>query len=116
MSAMPDIVHIGPYVYRLTASAEEWAQLRVELGPADHDDLWGYTSNTDGVIYIQPGLNPALERTIVLHEVLHAAAFCGGILHDGKRHEEAWVLVVSPPLLDALRRTPGLTDYLTADG
>lgn len=99
---------MGPYTYRVTSDPVEWAGLLQEEG----HDLWGFTHNTRGIIYLQPDVNPSLERTTMLHELMHMAAFCGGTLHDGPREEEAWVLVAAPPLLDALRRTPGLLEWL----
>lgn len=108
---MPSSVVIGPYTYRLTATRADWDGLQAK----HREDLWGYTDQAEGAIYIQPDMAPSLERTIVLHEILHACAFAAGTLFDGKRHEEEWVLRTAPGLLDALRRTTGLTEYLQAD-
>jgi hypothetical protein len=104
----PESVVVGPYVYRLTMDAGEWDELMARL----REEHWGYTDHAAAVIYVQPEIAPSLERTIVLHEILHAVAFAAGTLFDGKRREEEWVLRTAPGLLDTLRRTPGLVEYL----
>jgi hypothetical protein len=108
--AMPTAVHLGPYTYRLTDTAEDWAT----LDRAERDDCYGYTLHTSAVIYIQPDIEPVMKRVIVVHEILHAAAFASGNLGDGRRAEEAWVAMAAGPLVDALRRTVGLMEWLAA--
>jgi hypothetical protein len=107
--AMPTVVHLGPFTYRITEDPADWASLET----AERDE-YGHTSHTAATIYVQPDVQPALKRVIVLHEILHAAAFAGGQLDDRKRDEETWVLMATAPLLDALVRSPGLVEWLTA--
>lgn len=103
----PPEVKLGPFTYRVTSKARDWKKL-----DRDMDSHWGYTDHGSATILMRPDLNPALERVTLLHEVLHAAAFAGGVLDTRKRPEEAWVVMVAPMLLDAMDRSPGLAEFL----
>lgn len=74
----------------------------------DWDAKWGYTDHTHSVIYIHPDVNPYLARVILMHEILHAAAFVAGCAYDTELDEEDWVLRVSPILLNILDMNPEL--------
>jgi hypothetical protein len=105
-------VNVGPYTYAVTDERLDWQAVEELRGPA----AYGYTSHTQQRIYLQPALHPAMRRTVLLHEVLHAAAFASGLAFDGDHSEEEWVLRVTPLLLDALARSHGLAAYLTGSG
>ena len=105
---MPTSVHLGPFTYRLTDDAADWAALKKSV----RDGCYGYTLHVSATIYLHPEIEPNLKRVIAVHEILHAAAFAGGQHDTSKRDEEAWVAMAAPQLLDALRRTPGLMAWL----
>lgn len=100
---------LGPFAYRITASRKQWNKHSPEP-----DVLYGYTCHKRGLILICPDTAPAMRRTVLLHELMHAAAFAAGQLDNEKRREEDWVAMIAPMLLDSLRRSPNLAAYLTA--
>jgi hypothetical protein len=113
MSTMPRQIHMGPLTYRVSTSLDDWKRLSPEDFDKDGDlRSWGYTHHTSGTILINPESHDVLQRLTLLHEIMHAAAFSAGQLYDRKRPEEDWVVMVSAPLLDAMKRTKGLTEYL----
>jgi hypothetical protein len=107
VSNAPASACLGPFEYRITTSRKDWGEHSPEP-----DVLYGYTSHRLGLILICPDSSPAMRRTILLHELMHAAAFAAGQLDNRKRREEDWVSMVAPMLLDALRRSPDLTGFL----
>ena len=109
MSTLPDGATMGPFEYRITDDQSEWAASNID--PEKH---YGYTDHQRGVIIVHESTTDSMRRVVVLHELMHAAAFAAGQVHNRKRREEDWVVMVAPMLLDALRRSPGLAAYLTA--
>lgn len=108
----PRKIHVGPLIYRVSLSLADWKKLNAEDMDGDDVDAWGYTHHSTSTILINPDCNQALRRVVLLHEILHACAFAAGALDTRKRPEEEWVVMATAPLLDALRRTPGLAAYL----
>lgn len=106
-AALPTRAVLGPFVYRITTDPDEWAAS--DKDPAQH---YGYTDHERGVIIVHERTTDSMRRVVLLHELMHAAAFAGGQLDNSKRREEQWVVGVAPMLLDALRRSPELTAYL----
>lgn len=104
------IVHLGPFQYRASWSKKDWKQYCPEPNA-----LFGYTHHRRGLILVQPDTSETMRRTVLLHELMHAAAFAAGHIDNRKRTEEAWVVMVAPLLLDALRRSPDLAAYLLED-
>lgn len=104
------IVNLGPFQYRASWSKKEWLRYC-----PDPDVLYGYTHHRRELILVQPDTSATMRKTVLLHEVMHAAAFTAGHIDSRKRSEEAWVVMVAPLLLDALRRSPDLTAYLLDD-
>lgn len=98
---------LGPFDYRITASEKKWRRHSPEP-----DVLYGYTDHRRGLILVCPETSEAMRRTVLLHELMHAATFAAGQLDNRKRSEEDWVAMVAPMLLDALRRSPELSAYL----
>lgn len=107
--SLPPSACLGPFDYRLTDDEQEWRDHCPEP-----DALYGYTDHRRGLILVCPDASLAMRRTVLLHELMHAAALAAGQLDDRKRCEEDWVAMVAPMLLDALRRSPALVRYLTA--
>lgn len=112
MAELPAVVNLGPFAYKVTSDKADWRA----LGKGMLKNHWGYTEHTTATIYVHPGANRTLQRVTLLHEILHAAAFAGGVLDTRKRPEEAWVSMASPPFLDALTRSPGLVEFLSEAG
>jgi hypothetical protein len=104
---LPRAVHLGPFTYRVSDKLRDWKRAGESV-----ETHWGYTLHAESLILIAPKMNAAMQRTVLLHEVLHAAAFCGGQLDAKKRPEEDWVSMAAPMLLDALASTPGLASFL----
>jgi hypothetical protein len=111
MIELPNRIYVGPLVYTVVCDAEEWVRHGEET-----DEAHGATSNDRQIIYLSPANPPSLMRAVLMHEVLHAAAFAAGFRdEDVKYKEEEWVTRVAPLVLDALRCSAGLTAYLEVD-
>jgi len=108
--SLPRKAVLGPFTYRITESRKEWEKWAPEI--AVEEDWWGYTHHASATILIQPNINPALQRTVLMHELLHACCFSAGMLDTRKRDEETWVAMVAPMVLDSIARSPGMTDFL----
>jgi hypothetical protein len=65
-------------------------------------------------IAIRSTLHADREREVVLHEALHA---CIGVTRLGLSDddEETYVDALTGPLLDLIRRNPGLVEFLCGD-
>lgn len=86
--------------------------------PSDDSDLRrdghtavGSTRLVKQRLFVSDNLAPDQERDTLLHEVLHALI---GIVRPSfsDRVEEEFVQLLTPLLLDALRRNPGFVAYL----
>lgn len=104
---LPRWVNIGPLRFRLTDKQSDW-----DKRDESTDDHWGLTDKAAGLILLDPGMNADLQRLIVLHELLHACCFASGMHDTRKRDEETWVAMVTPMLLDAIGRSPGMAAFL----
>lgn len=107
MSALPETATLGPFTYRITLDPDEW-----EISNQNPGQNYGYTDHERGVIILHGRTTDSMRRVVLLHELMHAAAFAAGQVDNRKRREEDWVVMVAPMLLDALRRSPELTAYL----
>ncbi|MDR6861957.1 hypothetical protein [Phycicoccus sp. 3266] len=78
----------------------------------DHGD------HEEAVILLHPRMAKRMRPLALVHELLHAVAFSAGQLHDRKRTEEQWVLMVTPLLLHTLRSNPKVLAFVldTQDG
>ncbi len=101
VSRRPRRIVTGPFTWRI-----EW----VDLG-GEH---YGETDQERLLIRMQPDLAPEFERETLMHELLHACYRTAGIDSTVEREEQI-VSGISPFLLDALRRSPGLAAYLLGD-
>lgn len=107
---LPKVARIGPLRYRISTKASEW--VASEQNP---EALYGYTDHERGTIVLHKHTAPAMRRVVLLHELLHATAFTAGQIHNKKRTEEEWVVMVAPMLLDALRRSPEVVAFLLSE-
>lgn len=104
---LPKRATIGAFEYRISFDAEDF--IRSDENP---EQLFGFTDHQRGLIIIHPNSSHSMQRTTLLHELLHASAFVAGQIHSRKRTEEDWVVMVAPALLDALQRSPEVVDFL----
>lgn len=105
-------VQVGPLTYRITDDPREWEADHIEL--SGH---YGYTDHRRGLIFIDAGeASSSMVPVILLHELMHAAAFAAGQLDNRKRREEDWVVLVAPVLVSILRDNPGLDAFLKSGG
>jgi hypothetical protein len=79
------------------------------------DGAYGDTDTNTLRIRVRPDLPLDLVRETLLHEVLHAVYRTAGVDSTIMREEQI-VCAISPHLMDALRRSPGLAEYLLAPG
>lgn len=107
MSAEVDAVTLGPFRYRVSTDPAEW-----DASKENPDGGYGHTDHRRGVILIHEDASDDMRRVVLLHELMHAAAFAAGQVDNRKRKEEDWVAMVAPMLLDALQRSPELVAYL----
>ena len=64
-----------------------------------------------GLIRIRSGIPEDLQRSVLLHEVIHTSIAIGGHGHKFK-DEEHFIEVLTPILLHTLRENPALARYL----
>lgn len=91
----------------------------IQVGPLRWTVVWeGHEDGSYGscdtytlTINIRDDLAPDLERETVMHELLHAVYRTAGIDSTVMREEQI-VSALSPHLMDAMLRTPGLLSYL----
>lgn len=108
----PERVQVGPLTYRITTDPREWEDADVDL--RGH---YGYTDHRRGLIFVDAGeASESMVPVILLHEIMHAAAFAAGQLDSRKRREEDWVVMVAPVLVSVLRDNPGLDAFLKSGG
>jgi hypothetical protein len=112
VAAIPEVVKVGPYPYRIRDDEEGWKQLQLEEGVKD-DENWGYAQQKTSTIFINPSVtSPAFKRTILIHEMFHAIIFVAGEVFNRKRSPEFFVLHLAPLWLATLQDNPQLVDYL----
>jgi len=106
VSDRPRRLRVGPFLWQV-----KWSQIEV-LRYAPAGDACGTTHHPDLVIAIQPGRAEDYNRSILLHELLHACARAAD-LQAPEDTEETVVAALTGPLLQALRDNPALLEYLT---
>lgn len=112
MSKLPSRVRIGQTVYEVST------QKRKHSADASH---WGFTSGQDATIVIDAEMPPALMRTTLVHEILHAIRYVfGGSFNPGKgtvyeEWEHYWIGLYEEPLVMVFRDNPELVEFLLAD-
>ena len=100
---IPGEIKVGPYVYTVT------------LHEALEDDGLRGVSDTDlHYIRLNPKNPPALQRSTLLHECMHAVAASAGIGGGEKLQQEDFITRVEAPLTSLLRDNADLVAYLIA--
>lgn len=110
-TSLPKRAHLGPFTYVISDRKADWKR----LAPGMRAGHWGITHHASGTILLNPAANPMLQRATLLHELMHATTFAGGVHDDVERTEEQWITATAPRLLDALRRSPDVAAYLLGD-
>lgn len=102
--ALPKTLAVGPYTY----AVEDCEAL-------DADDLRAVTDTDRHTIRIVTAcMSPALARSTLLHEALHAVHVTAGITGDAKLTPEQFVSRCEPGLYALLRDNPSLVAFLLA--
>jgi len=70
----------------------------------------GLTDVMKLTIWIEPDMAETIQKSTLVHELLHAIAFTAG--KSEKDGEEAWVSALAPLLFTMLRDNKELRDYL----
>lgn len=90
----------------------EWS---IEWPSELEDGLKGLCDTDAQVIKVAAKLDPASQRHVLLHEILHAIWYSCAVMPRLRRSdvEEDTVGALSGPLMDAIRQ-PGVAEFLTA--
>ena len=111
----PSHVRVGPYALEVAVGGPAW-DAQVEAHRSFHspdDQLFGRCDFENLIIGVNGDVADDMIRETLLHEVLHACVFASGAdLGEGAEHEEAFVAVMSPMLIEVLRNNPVLVDFL----
>jgi hypothetical protein len=101
--ALPRKLRVGPYTYTVTLD-----QACVD------DELLGETDPDRHTIRLNPTLPPALLRSTLLHEAMHAVAVSGAAIKgDVRLNQEQWISRLESPLYALLVNNPALVRFLT---
>lgn len=112
---LPKEVRVGPFAFTVDWSVAGWSEaLDATIAGTDHDaqNAYGMTDRRGCAIWINPHAAAGFQREALLHEVMHACQFTAGLPNMGPVTGEDFITRVSPLLLDALDRSPGLRAYL----
>jgi hypothetical protein len=101
---IPKSVQVGPVAYEVTVVKN--------LGSTHHAD--GVTNTWHGTIDLGADQHPDHQRVSFLHEVIHAVWNCAYEAEDEREKytQEQVVRILTPTLLDVLRRNPHVVSYL----
>jgi hypothetical protein len=112
----PTKVHVGPFTYVVKWSVSDWADA-LDAASSNHDQevqrCLGLTDKRGCVIYINPLADPQYQKEALLHEIMHACQFTAGLPDEGMVKGHDFITRSAPMLLDALMRSPGLSEYLS---
>lgn len=98
----PTTLTVGPYTYAVSLS-----------DGLDDGLLRGCTDTDAHTIRLNRRNPPALQRSTLLHEALHAVANVAGI-RDERLTQEQFVTRLEAPLTALLRDNPTLVTFITA--
>jgi hypothetical protein len=108
VTALPDHVDLGPHRYTIDASHEAATLLR-------EDGSNGDSRPDRHLIRLDIDRPHTAVAVTLLHELVHCAWQHTNLRVDhDPDHEERIVTALAPLLLEAVRRNPTLTAYLTA--
>ncbi len=109
MSELPRSIQIGPLPYRVDGTPEGITRVKAETADVY---IAGYIDYRKLIITVDTQLPYERTAEAVMHEVLHGVLHCAGVNWLIKE-DEHFVRMVTPMLLDTLRRNPDLVTYLT---
>jgi hypothetical protein len=105
---LPAAITVGPYLYRVTLKSAR------EMCTKEGTECLGLCDNDGLEISILRSLQKAKKREVLLHEILHSAAYCSGRNPEDLLTGEQFVEATVHPLLQILRDNPELLYYLIA--
>lgn len=108
---LPTSVQIGPYRYRISADADEHRRVAAEL---ERNGLAGTADHKHQLITLDADAGMDQQRDTLLHEILHGCCMVAQAQKE-KLREEEWICLVTPTLLDTLRRNPEVAAWLLAE-
>lgn len=108
----PKDIQIGPYHFTTVLDKAEWDKAVKDHGDAD---LFGLMVDANQQILADPDQADDMLADTILHEVLHAIFMTAGSRERKKFSEEQMICLISPMLLDTLRRNPDLVTFLLGD-
>ncbi|MGH3476014.1 MAG: hypothetical protein ACRDQD_04165 [Nocardioidaceae bacterium] len=112
MTAMPEVIRVGPYRYRVVVDQAVVDASCREL----QANLTGSADHVTQTISLSPNLGPDARAEVLLHECIHAIFEQATVRYDVKPSVlERLVELLGYAVLDLLRRNPELVAYLTAE-
>ena len=105
MTRRPNKVKVGPFTYEIATDDKA----------CDDAEADGVFQTKRARIVVRSGLDVQVERSVLLHELLHGCVNAGGKDEEGLKHEheEAAVVAMTNGLLHMLRSNPQLVAWLT---
>ena len=111
MTELPSTVRVGAYTFSIELDENRVNSQRVK---ENDSHLVGHIDLHAQKISICPKQGPDALADTVLHEMLHACFMVSGAPGSSEK-EEKIVSILTPILLDTLRRNPDLVDYLVGN-
>lgn len=99
---VPSKIKLGPYIYQI--------KMVKSLQDGKGTDLMGHCRSSEHLIELRTDLPPDRERTVLIHELMHAMWEMGALEEETK--EELAVLTLSPLLLGLMKENKTLMEYL----
>jgi hypothetical protein len=113
----PEALLIGPFTWVVKWDQESWSEAFDATILGDDPDAaraYGMTDKRSCTIWMNPNNAETFLRETLFHEIMHACQFIAGLSNSKPVVGEDFITRVSPLYLDALRRNPGLVEYLMA--
>lgn len=106
MAKCPTRIRVNGYNWSLHTDRKHWEDL-------GHDGASGITFSRSRTMTVQPGeMEPQLEASTVLHEVLHAVWMESFVNTEKRRSHESTVSGIEMAVYTMIRDNPKLIDYL----
>lgn len=117
---LPSVVQVGPYTFAIVCSKqaileEDAKDLAFKLASDDESDSSvGRFLDLQQQILLDPDQKEDMMADTLLHEILHAIYYTSALKEIELRdlNEEQLVGILTPILLDTLRRNPEVVNYL----